>query len=69
MLSSEIWKIFKNNYFDENLWTTASNLYLKTDSNTDIFKWILWIMKRAPILQSIVEQLVLKHQFWGLSLI
>ena len=34
MLSCEIWKRFKNNYFEKHLWTSASKLYLKRDTNT-----------------------------------
>ena len=29
ILSCKIWEIFKNNYFEEHLWTTACKLYLK----------------------------------------
>ena len=43
VLSSEIWKIFKNNFFEEHLWSTASKLYLKRD--TGVFMWILWIIQ------------------------
>ena len=45
MISREICEIFKKNYFEKHLWTTASKLYLKRDSNTDVFLWILWIIK------------------------
>ena len=44
MLSCEICEIFKNNYFEQHLWATASKLYLKGDS-TNISLWILWIIK------------------------
>ena len=44
MLSCEICKIFKNNYFEQDLWVTASKLYLKRDP-TNVFLWILWIIK------------------------
>ena len=37
MLSSEICKIFKNNCFEEHLWTISSKLYLKRDYNTGVF--------------------------------
>ena len=60
MLSCEICEIFKNNYFEEHLWPSASKLYLKRDSNTGVFLWILW---------RIYEQLVLKHLCGGLSFI
>ena len=43
MLSCEFGEIFKNNYFEEHLWTTASKLYLKRDSNTDVFLLIFKI--------------------------
>ena len=43
--SCEICKLFKNNYFEEHLWTSASKLYLKRDSNTGDFLWILWIIQ------------------------
>ena len=33
---------FQDNYFVENLWMSASKLYLKRDSNTGVFPWILW---------------------------
>ena len=36
---------FQNNYFEENLWMSASKLYLKRDSNTGVFPWILWIIQ------------------------
>ena len=35
----------KNNYFGEHLWTSASKLYLKRDSNAGVFLWILWIIQ------------------------
>ena len=38
------YEIFKTNYFEEHLWTIASKLYLKRDSSTDFFLWILWII-------------------------
>ena len=60
MLSCEICEIFKNNYFEEHLWPSASKLYLKRDSNTGVFLWILW---------RIYKQLVLKHLCGGLSFI
>ena len=34
MFSCEIYKLFKNNYFEEHLWTSASKYYLKRDSNS-----------------------------------
>ena len=37
VLSCEICKLSKNNYFEEHLWTSASKLYLKRDSNTGVF--------------------------------
>ena len=43
VLSCESCKLFKNNYFEEHLWTSASKLYLKRDSNTVVFLWILGI--------------------------
>ena len=45
VLSCEIRKLFKNNYFEEHLWTSASKHYLKRDSNTGAFLWILWIIQ------------------------
>ena len=45
VLSCEICEISKNNYFKEHLWTTASKLYLKRDSSTCVFLWILWIIQ------------------------
>ena len=44
-LSCEIWKLYKNNYFEDNLWTSVSKLYLKRDSNTGAFLWFLWIIQ------------------------
>ena len=41
VFSCEICKLFKNNYFEEHLWTSASKLYLKRVSNTVVFLWIL----------------------------
>ena len=43
VFSCEICKLFKNNYFEETLWTSTSKLYLKRDSNTGVLLWILWI--------------------------
>ena len=45
MFFCEICEIFKNNYFEEHLWATASKLYLKRDSNTDVFLWICELYK------------------------
>ena len=45
MLSCEIYKLFKNNYFEEHLWMSASKLYLEKDSNTGMFLWILGIIQ------------------------
>ena len=41
VLSCEICKLFKNNYFEEHLWMSASKLYLKRDCNTGVFLWTL----------------------------
>ena len=41
VFSCEICKLFKNNYFEEHLWTSASKHYLKRDSNSGAFLWIL----------------------------
>ena len=46
MFSCEIRKLFKNNYFEEHLWTSASKLYLTRDSNTGVFLWSLWIIQK-----------------------
>ena len=45
VLSREIYKLFKNNYFEEHLWNATSKHYLKRDSNTATFLWILWIIQ------------------------
>ena len=45
VLSCEIYKPFKNNYFEEHLWTSAFKDYLNRDSNTGAFLWILWIIQ------------------------
>ena len=50
VLSCEICKHFKNNYFEEHLWMPASKLYLKGDSNTGVFLWIVVSYSRTPIL-------------------
>ena len=49
VLSCEICKLFKNNYFEEHLWMSASKLYLKRDSNTGVFPWILWVIQEHLI--------------------
>ena len=41
VFSCEIYKLFKNNYFEEHLWMSASKLYLKRDYNTGVFLWTL----------------------------
>ena len=41
VLSCEICKLFKNNYFEYHLWTSTSKLYLKRDSNMGM----LWIIQ------------------------
>ena len=46
LLFCEIFKLFKNNYFEDYLWASASKHYLKRDSNTDAFLWILWIIQK-----------------------
>ena len=46
MLSWEICEIFKKNYSEEWLWTSASKLYLKRDSNTGAFLWSLWVTEK-----------------------
>ena len=45
ILSSEICKLFKNNYLEEHQLTSASKHYLKRDSNTVVFLWILCIIQ------------------------
>ena len=42
VLSCEICEIFTKNYFEEQLWTAASKLYLRKDSSTGVFLWTLW---------------------------
>ena len=41
VFSCQIYKLFKKNYFEEHLWTSASKNYLKRDSNAVAFVWIL----------------------------
>ena len=41
VFSCEIYKLFKNNYFEEHLSTSASKHYLKRDSNSGVFLRIL----------------------------
>ena len=53
MLSCEIYKLFKSNYFEEHQWTSAFKQDLKRDSNTGAFLRTLWIIQehlfsRAP---------------------
>ena len=60
MLSCEICEIFKNNYFEEHLWTTASKLYLKRDSDK-MFSCEFCKLFTNTYLVGIDEQLVLKH--------
>ena len=43
-LYCEIWKLFKNYYFEDYLWMSASKLYLKRDSSTGFFPCILGII-------------------------
>ena len=45
VLSCEIYKLFKNNYFEEHLWMSASKFYLEKDYNTSMFLWILGIIQ------------------------
>ena len=45
VLSCKIWKLCKNSYFEEHLSMSAFKLYLKRDSNTRAFLWILWIIQ------------------------
>ena len=47
VLSREIYKLPKNNYFEEHLWNAASKHYLKRDSNTVALLWILWIIQEC----------------------
>ena len=45
VLSCEVYKLLKNNYFEEHLRMSASKLYLEKDSNTGTFLWILGIIQ------------------------
>ena len=45
VFSCQICKLFKNNYFEEHLWMSAPKRYLKRDSNTGAFLWILCIIQ------------------------
>ena len=45
MLSCKLCKLFKDSYFDENLWMSNSKLYFKRGSNIGVFLWILWIIQ------------------------
>ena len=60
MFSCEICEIFKNNYFEEHLWTTASKLSLKRDSDK-MFSCEFCKLFTNTYLVGIYEQLVLKH--------
>ena len=37
----------------EHLWTTASKLYSRRDSNTDVFLCILWIIQEHPFVEDL----------------
>ena len=41
----EIYKLFKNNYFEEHLRMSTSKHYLKRDSNSGVFLWIFQIIQ------------------------
>ena len=64
ILSCKIWEIFKNNYFEEHLWTTACKLYLKKRRQHRCFLCELF---KNTYLQRIYERLVPKHQCGGFS--
>ena len=51
MLSCEIYKLFKNNYFEEHLWTSPSKHYLKRASNTGASLCILGIIQENLFFQ------------------
>ena len=58
MLSCEICKLseftnFQNNYFEEDLRLSASKFYLKRDSNTGVFLWILWIIQETYFVEDL----------------
>ena len=53
VLSCEIYKLFKNNYFEEHLWTSASKYCLKRDSNTGAFLWVLWVVQNTYFLEDL----------------
>ena len=50
-LPFETCKIFKNIYFEEHLWTTASKLSLKRNSNTGVFLRICELFKNIYLVE------------------
>ena len=53
MFSCEIYKLFKNNYFEEHLWTSASKHYLKRDSNSGASCEFRKLFKNTYILEDL----------------
>ena len=53
MFSCEIYKLFKNNYFEEHLWTSASKYYLKRDSNSGASSEFCKLFKNTYFLEDL----------------
>ena len=51
VFSCAVYGLFKNNYFEEHLCTSASKHCLKRDSNTGAFLWILQIIQEHLFLE------------------
>ena len=62
---SKICKHFKNNYFEEHLWTQTSKYYLKRDLNTGVFLWILWIIQQQMALQTANSKTPVRGSFFN----
>ena len=57
VLSCKICKLFKSNYFEEHLSTSASKVYLEGDSNTGVFLWNLWLIHFPKIHRRVLRKI------------
>ena len=53
VLSCEICKLFKNNYFEDYLWMSASKRYLKRDSNTGVSREFCELFKNTYFVEDL----------------
>ena len=68
MLSCEICELFKNNYFKEQLWMSASKLYLK-ETPTQVFsREFCELFKKIYFSEDLRTADSMKHQCGSLSL-